>query len=171
MTMQRPRVLALSTALATALVFAAGCKKDEPAASPPPSSGDTAKPRAAGDPDRPALPAAPGGGGGAPADDWRGRRGAPIDKNGDGVISDEERAAALHDRAEMMRKRLDADGDGKLTPAELEAARGRMRFDDLGEVDSNHDGDISADELTAALKARVERRRAARAGSGSADTQ
>jgi Ca2+-binding EF-hand superfamily protein len=84
-------------------------------------------------------------------------------------MTDEERAAALKQRAEMMRKRLDTDGDGKLTPAELTAARGRMRFDDPAAIDTNHDGDISTDELVAAMKARADQRRAQRAGSGNAD--
>lgn len=75
----------------------------------------------------------------------------------------------MKQRAEMLRKRLDTDGDGKLTPAELGAAGGRMRLDDPAAIDTNHDGDISTDELAAAMKARFDRRRAQRAGSGTAD--
>lgn len=149
---QRSWILALTAALA----LTAGCKKDEPAA-PAPSS-DTAKQPVA----KPALadPAQAGSDG-----DGRARRG----RNG-GPMSDEERAAMMKQRAETMRKRLDTDGDGKLTPAELAAAgRGRMRFDDPAAIDTNHDGDISSDELAAAMKARFEQRRAQRAGSGSAD--
>jgi Ca2+-binding EF-hand superfamily protein len=99
------------------------------------------------------------------ADRW-GDRMAKIDKNGDGVISDEERAAGMKARAEMMRKRLDADGDGKLTPAELTGARSRMRFEDPAALDTDHDGDISVDELLAGMKARADKRRAEGGGSG-----
>lgn len=38
-------------------------------------------------------------------------------------MSDEERAAMMKQRAETLRKRLDTDGDGKLTPAELGTAQ------------------------------------------------
>ena len=62
-----------------------------------------------------------------------------------------------------MHARLDADGDGKLTPAELANAPGRMHFDDPAALDTNHDGDISADELAAAMQARRDQRRADRA--------
>jgi hypothetical protein len=151
MTNHRPWILALTAALA----LAAGCKKDEPAA-PAPSS-DTAK--QPGVKPVPVDPAQAGSGG-----DWRARR-----RNGDAAMTDEERAAALKQRAEMMRKRLDTDRDGKLTPAELTAARGRMRFDDPAAIDTNHDGDISTDELVAAMKARADQRRAQRAGSGGGD--
>lgn len=151
MTNQRPWILALAAALA----LAAGCKKDEPAA-PAPSS-DTAK-----QPGPPGDPAQAGGSGGG---DWRSRRGR-MDRDGDGAVSEEERAAMLKGRAEMLRKRLDIDGDGKLTPAELGMARGRMHFDDPASLDTNHDGDISVDELVVAMKARADLRRAQRAGSG-----
>ncbi|HEY0481073.1 MAG TPA: EF-hand domain-containing protein [Kofleriaceae bacterium] len=175
MKLHDPLVLALTTVLA----LAAGCKTDKPASSSPPAGTEAAKPQPAGGarPAPPSLPEPAGAGSaGAAADgaEWRRRRGgATLDKDGDGVVSDEERAAAMHDRAAMMHQRLDADGDGKLTPAELSGARGRMRFDDPGALDTNHDGDISADELAAGMKARADRRRAARTGSdgsaGSAD--
>jgi Ca2+-binding EF-hand superfamily protein len=92
-----------------------------------------------------------------------------MDRDGDGVVSDEERAAAMRDRADAMRKRLDTDGDGKLTPAELANARGRMRFDDAAAVDTNHDGEISADELAVAMKARMDARRAQHASAVGSD--
>jgi len=72
----------------------------------------------------------------------------------------------MHDRAVAMHTRLDADHDGKLTPAELAAAPGRMHFDDPAALDTNHDGDISADELAAAIKARRGQRGPGRRGGG-----
>jgi hypothetical protein len=178
--------------IAAVLVLAVACKTEAPApANQPPAGEDTnAKARSAKidvKPVQPALPpapAAPAVGDDKPAladpprgnpagrEQWRKRRDARIDANGDGVISDEERAAALQQRVTAMRTRLDADGDGKLTPAELANARGRMmRFDDPAALDTNHDGDISADELAAALKARRDQRRSDRPGAdqGTAD--
>ncbi|HEX7842484.1 MAG TPA: EF-hand domain-containing protein, partial [Kofleriaceae bacterium] len=119
----------LAMALTTALALAAGCKTESTA--PAAGGGDTTKPAATGDkPPPPALPDDRANAGDPAAQDGRKRRGAGFDKDGDGVISEEERAAGMKSRAEMMRKRLDADGDGKLTPAELASARGRMRFED-----------------------------------------
>ncbi len=79
---------------------------------------------------------------------------AKLDTDGDGVISDQERAAAMKQRAETLRTKLDTNGDGKLTPDELAATKGRMHFDDPAALDINKDGDISVDELAAAMKAR-----------------
>ncbi|HYF52105.1 MAG TPA: EF-hand domain-containing protein [Planctomycetota bacterium] len=57
-----------------------------------------------------------------------------FDKNGDGNLDDDEKAAAKeamkdHWRAnhEEMLKRFDTDGDGKLSPEEKEAAREKMQ--------------------------------------------
>jgi hypothetical protein len=152
---QHPWIPALAAALTLAL--ATDCKKDESAA-PAPSS-DTAK--------QPGVKSDPAQGNGS-AGDWRNRRAGRMGRDGDGAVSEEERAARMKASAEMMRKRLDTDGDGKLTPAELANAPGRMKFDDPAALDTNHDGDISTDELLAAMKARAEQRRAQRAGSGAA---
>lgn len=162
--------------IAVALVFAVACKTDAPS----PANGAPANTTPGGQdspakvrsgkidvkPVAPALPPAPAddkpGTGDTPRgnrEDWRKRRDAKLDANGDGIVSDEERAAAMRERAATMRTRLDADGDGKLTPAELANAPGRMHFDDPAAIDTNHDGDISADELAAALKARRDQRR------------
>jgi hypothetical protein len=159
--------------IAAALVFAVACKTDAPSSgsAAPVGEGTSGKARSAKidvKPVSPALPSAPAGSDDQPSaddqsrgpfagrDEWRKRREAKIDTNGDGVISDEERTAAMRERVGRMHARLDADGDGKLTPAELANAPGRMHFDDPAALDTNHDGDISADELAAALKARRE---------------
>jgi EF hand len=174
--------------IAAALVLAVACKTDTPSpASSRPAAGDTATKARSGKidvkPVQPALPAAAAAGDDKPAagdsprgnpagrDEWRKRRDAKLDANGDGVVSDEERAAAMQQRVTAMRTRLDADGDGKLTPAELANAPGRMHFDNPAALDTNHDGDISADELAAGLKARRDQRRGDRAGAdqGTAD--
>jgi hypothetical protein len=170
--------------IATALVLAVACKTEAPSPAAPAPGGEVpgGKARSAKIDIKPTLPASPDdpprgdtddparGNPGARAE-WRKRRMAKLDTNGDGVISDEERAAAARERIAGMHARLDSDGDGKLTPAELASAPGRMHFDDPAAVDTNHDGDISADELAAALKARRDQRRGDRAGSdgGGAD--
>jgi hypothetical protein len=158
MTKQLPWILALTAALAVA----AGCKKDEPAAPAAPPAGADKTPVVREKPEPPGDPAQPAPGG----DGEHIQRGEQIDQSGSGVVSEEERAKMLAGRAEMLRKRLDTDGDGKLTPAELGAARGRMHFDDPASLDTNHDGDISVDELVVAMKARADLRRARHAGSG-----
>jgi hypothetical protein len=111
---------------------------------------------------------------------WRAKREAEmkarLDTNKDGVISDDERAAASHQRAMDMHARFDKDGDGKLTPAELEQTP-FGRFDTT--VDSNNDGNITVDELDAAMKERMQngrggfrgRRRGGMDGSGAPPTE
>jgi hypothetical protein len=172
--------------IAFALVFAVACKTDAPSPakdSPSPSSPSTgedtaAKPRSAKIAVKPVPPALPAGSDDTPGanesprggrDEWRKRREAKLDTDGDGVVSEEERAAAMRVRVANMHARLDTDGDGKLTPAELANARGRMRFDDPAAIDTNHDGEISTDELAAALKARRDQWRGNR-GSADQDT-
>jgi hypothetical protein len=156
-----------------ALVFAVACKTD-PASSTAPSGETGAPPSKVRSgkidvkPVQPALPASDDDRFDAKPDrgDWHKRRDAKLDTNGDGVVSDDERAAAMKQRVTAMHERLDTDGDGKLTPAELANAPGRMHFDDPAALDTNHDGDISADELAAGLKAKRDARRAARNGGG-----
>jgi hypothetical protein len=172
--------------IAAALVLAVACKTEAPSpanAAPSPAAatgeGTALKARSAKidvKPVPPALPTDPAAAASEdkPRDDparreaWRKRREARLDADGDGVISDEERTAAMRERITNMRTRLDADGDGKLTPAELANAPGRMHFDEPATIDTNHDGDISADEFAAAVKARRDQRRAAR-GSAAGD--
>jgi hypothetical protein len=162
--------------LTVALVLAAGCKTDSPSPSSTGSSPATAGPpgRSAKIDVKPVPPAPPSlaetPDESSPGEDQvhdrrlrnvrAGGRRAKLDTNGDGVVSDEERAAALQERMTAMRTRLDTDGDGKLSPSELANARGRMRFDDPAALDTNHDGDISSDELAAGFKAKREQWRA-----------
>ena len=153
---------------ALALVFVVACKAEPPASSSSGSSNEaapTGHARSAKIDVKPILPGQPAP---APADGsddreaWRKRRQERMDTNGDGVVSDEERAAAMKQRMQRLHDRLDTDGDGKLTPAELAAAPGRMHFDNPEALDTNHDGNIDADELAAGMKARREAFRAAR---------
>jgi Ca2+-binding EF-hand superfamily protein len=162
--------LSFSVAL---LLAAAACKTDSPA---PSSSGAAAEPAAAATtgtarsakidvkpvrPPPPSLTADDPGKAEEPADrPRRGGRMAQMDTNGDGVISEEERAAAMTERVNAMHARYDTDGDGKLTPKELANARGRLRFDNPEALDTNHDGEISTDELAAGMKAKREQWRA-----------
>jgi len=173
--------------IVAALMFAVACKTDAPSqSSAAPAAGDSsAKPRSAKievkpvqpPPAAPALPEPPSGASEPrvvvpPAGDnavergeWRRRRDARLDTDGDGVVSGAERDAAMKERMVNMRSRLDTDGDGKVSPEELARGRGRMRFDDPAALDTNHDGDISADELAAGFRARREQWRNER-GSG-----
>ncbi|HEU4734553.1 MAG TPA: hypothetical protein VFT22_41970 [Kofleriaceae bacterium] len=166
--------------LLAALVVATACKGDAPApASSAPGKDGSSTARSARIDIKPALPpalpASPPSGASedqpargssdsnAAQDDARQRRNARMDSDGNGVVSNDERAAALHERATTYRQRLDVDGNGKLSYEELANAPGRrMRFDDPAALDTDHDGDISVDELAAGLKARREQRRALR---------
>jgi len=168
----------MKLSLAVTLLFAMACKTENaaPSQSAAPAGEATGHARSAKIDIKPMAPSAATPGSAAdPAarEAWRERREAKLDTDGDGKISEQERAAALHDRVVNMHARLDTDGDGKLTPAELGAGRARMRFDNPEALDTNHDGDISADELAAAMKMKRdqrEQRRAAARGAGDADT-
>jgi hypothetical protein len=165
--------------IALLLVLLAACKSSDSAAPSNPEPAPTPTDRAPRPREAPALPpsadnsAAPT----APAGErpalnadhpWRrhGDRMAKMDTDGDGKVSDEERAAALKQRAETMRTRMDANGDGKLTVDELAAGQGRMHFDNPGALDTNKDGDISADELAAGMQARRDAMKAKAADTG-----
>jgi hypothetical protein len=156
------------------LCLAAGCSKSSSSDKPadPPA---TTAPKPAGDPAKPSDPTDPAKSDEAKAQDGdtqtvqpgRHHRRGGADKDGDGVVSDEERAEWRKQRTEAALKRLDANGDGKVTVVELKASTGRMHFDDPDAVDTNHDGVISADELEAAMKARRASGRIHRSGDGS----
>jgi hypothetical protein len=162
----------MKLSLAVTLLFAVACKTESPAPAPSaaPAAESTGHARSAKIDIKPVAPPTPSAT--APADPphvdpaareaWRERREAKIDTDGDGKVSEAERAAALQERVANMHARLDTDGDGKLS-----AGRARMRFEDPAALDTNHDGDISPDELAAAMKMQRERR-AARRGGGDA---
>ncbi|HET7501488.1 MAG TPA: EF-hand domain-containing protein [Kofleriaceae bacterium] len=176
------------------LVVAVACKADapSPASSAPDKDGST-KARSAKIDVKPVAPATPPPALPPPAaeppakepaadtaaarDDGQQRRNARMDTDGDGVVSSDERMAALRERATTFRQRLDTDGDGKVSYEELSnASSRRMRFEDPAALDTNHDGDISVDELAAGIKARRDRHRTIRgqaadpAAAGAADS-
>ena len=154
--------------IALLLLVVGACKTTDSQPTPQPAPTEPAPAARAARP-APALPAAPTAiSDGSdrpqlpPGDHAWGRRGdrmAKWDKDGDGKLSDEERAAMMKERTEKMRARLDTNGDGKLTPDELKNTTGRMHFDDPTALDTNHDGDISVDELQAGMEARREQMR------------
>jgi hypothetical protein len=155
--------------LSLAVTLAVGCKTDPPASSNGAASNNeapTAKGRSAKIDVKPVAPPSLPADDSKPDkpddDDRRARRQARLDSDGDGKVSDEERAAATKQRMTRMHDRLDSNGDGKLTPEELANAPGRFHFDDPASIDANHDGEVTVDELQAAIKARRDARRAAR---------
>lgn len=76
---------------------------------------------------------------------------ARLDADGDGVVSEQERADGRRQRATNMHARFDQDGDGKVTAQELSETP-FARFDST--TDTNGDGQISVEELDAAMKER-----------------
>jgi hypothetical protein len=88
-----------------------------------------------------------------------------LDKDKDGQISPEEMAVGRKERAEEMRSRFDANGDGKLTVEELSDGRMGRRLD-ATTIDTNKDGDISADELSESMQKMRERFRGMRGQRG-----
>ena len=74
-----------------------------------------------------------------------------IDANRDGqVTSDELRAFHQAQRAEHWKK-LDTDGDGKVSKAEAQANAPRL-FEHFSKLDANGDGFLSPEELKAAKR-------------------
>lgn len=182
------RFISLSMFLVSALAalsLATGCKSDEStaatelAAVPELAAGSAA----GGQPtdQAPALPvprrmrgseSADGTAGEAArgAGRWRGQRSEEMrqrrdearkrfDADGDGQLSEDERAAMRHERLQKQIERIDADADGKISREEAEAAPfgGRM-FRDFEGADANQDSLISPEELEAVMSERQSRR-------------
>ena len=70
-----------------------------------------------------------------------------IDKNGDGKISRDE--AAAHPRLAKRFDRIDTDKDGFVTPQEMKAARAKATAAKLNAIDANGDGRLSHAEVDA----------------------
>lgn len=85
-------------------------------------------------------------------EDRRRQRIAQFDHDGDGKISEEERKAARHRRAEDLAKSADKDGNGKVSVEEFSQSSFR-RLDPAG-VDTNKDGEVTVSEIEAALESR-----------------
>lgn len=89
----------------------------------------------------------------AEAEAGRTARFSTADANGDGLLSLEEFTAAANAREDERKARryerafdrLDSDGDGRITQAEMDT-RGTPRFDRL---DANGDNVVTADEMQA----------------------
>jgi hypothetical protein len=168
-------IMMLKSMLLASLLAATACKADEkPAAAPAAegtesgaTGGATAAKQRSGriDVTRKVRPPAEGGvvtadpvtpGGSRTPEEIDARRRermAAIDTDGDGKVSTDERKAARAKHATDLRKRLDADHDGKLTVQEIATSNFR-RFDPEA-IDANKDGDITTEELTSALEQRT----------------
>ena len=83
-----------------------------------------------------------------------------LDRNGDGILTpDEVIPDALPVRAAMIFSRLDTNQDGKISSGERASEEAEPLRDILEGADRNHDGAITAEELTKELRLREERRR------------
>lgn len=82
-----------------------------------------------------------------------GRRMEQFDANGDGQLSDEERAALQADRDARRAERaartaeFDKDGDGDLSDAERDTMRSARLDDMMAELDLDADGKLTAEEI------------------------
>lgn len=126
---------------------------DDDGPGPGPGPGD-------GDGDGPGCPGhGPGGHGdgpGCPGGPGPGCHGhGDADSDGDGQVSDEEREAMRAQHREQMFSRIDTDGNGALSAAELAAGPGpaRMMAERLAAIDTDGDGAIDRDELAAHMAA------------------
>jgi Ca2+-binding EF-hand superfamily protein len=75
-----------------------------------------------------------------------------IDANHDGFITPDEMKAAHQAMAQAHWAKIDTDGDGKISRAEAQANAPRIA-EHFDQIDTNHDGFITPDELKAAMQA------------------
>jgi len=168
-----------------AVLALAACKPDptsKPApAETPPSSSQPARrapgPSLPSQPSQPSLPQAAAGSAAGSGEDGdaaatgSGHR-SRLDKDGDGLVSPEERTEAQAERAKRMHDRFDANHDGKLTPDELSGTGSGRRgphFDDPTALDLDKDGEISPQELQQGMRELRMKRRQQYEDRGSAD--
>jgi len=146
-----------SIAFACCLAAGVGCKADKPDV-PAAANDESAAPATKGrsgkidlGTQRPSLPSDDGSA--AAPEDRSGRSGrmkGAADTDGDGKVSQEERAAFRKQRVERMHTQIDADRNGEVTTAEL--ANSRFKNLDPATVDTDKNGIISVDELDKALE-------------------
>ena len=84
-----------------------------------------------------------------------------VDANGDGMLQKEELEAHVMEqvqamvekKSEAMFNRLDSDGDGAVSDAELQEKMGKSRNEDrmFDRLDSDDSGSVSAEEFESAL--------------------
>ncbi len=98
---------------------------------------------------------------------------AKFDKDGDGELNEEERAAAKAEREEKMKEKkqemiakFDKDGDGELNEEERKAARAAGKQMMLEKFDKDGDGTLNDDEKAAMREAMKDRPGGPRAGGG-----
>jgi Ca2+-binding EF-hand superfamily protein len=138
----KPISLVLTIAAAT-LVANRGLRADDPTAtsqSPPVAPVRDAPPKPAPETPAAAKPGAP-------------RRGDPrkqFDKDGDGVLSPEERKAAAEGARKKLLERFDQDGDGQISATERQAVDADREAKMLARFDADGDGKLSPAERQAA---------------------
>jgi Ca2+-binding EF-hand superfamily protein len=83
-----------------------------------------------------------------------------LDKNGDGSLTpDEVLPDKAANQAALIISRLDTNRDGRISGAELDSEEARPLRDLLESADRNHDGTITAEQLTKELRLRQEQRK------------
>jgi hypothetical protein len=80
-----------------------------------------------------------------------------FDTDGDGKLSEDERAKMLSARAGAMLARIDSNGDGVLSKAEVDASPAAQRLGDFAAADTDHNGTLSVDEFGTAVVAAMKK--------------
>lgn len=82
------------------------------------------------------------------------------DADGDGKLNRDERKAMRTAMFERRMSRLDGNGDGKISRQEAESGRlGRRLLEDFDAADANRDSFVSRDELQTAMQTLRQKRR------------